>query len=231
MPDEHLSGEDERRLLEVFEQSSLQDYPNPDRMGCPGRPFLRTLAFDRKSIPITDPNLTHVTRCSPCFREFRDFREQARRRSRATRASAIAAIVLLAVGLSFYFVSRRTGNVNGSGSSGPYQTASLDLKSFVLPRGAEAPESGSTAETLQLPRRKLSLTITLPLASPPGPYEVQVLKAIENPLAAASGDAQAQNGATAMVVKLDLSTFTPGKYLLGIRRQSRDWTYYSIGVL
>ena len=38
-------------LLEVFEQSSLQDYPNPDRIGCPGQPFLRKLAFDRKSIP------------------------------------------------------------------------------------------------------------------------------------------------------------------------------------
>jgi hypothetical protein len=231
MPDEKLSGEDERRLLDIFEHSSLNDYPNPDRVGCPGSEFLRKMAFDRRSIPIADPRLNHATHCSPCFREFVDFRALVRGRTRSYRMAAIAAIVLLALGISVYLASRRSGNPGGTVTSGDYLSANLDLKDFVLSRGVTATESGASTETLELPRHRLSLKITLPLASPPGAYNIQVLREVDKPLAAASGDARTENGLTLLVVKLDLSTFVPGKYLVGIRRESRDWTYYSVALV
>src|ERR1700690_1190881 len=103
MDEEKLSPQEERRLLEMFERSSLNDYPNPEREGCPGTAFVRKLAFDRKSIPVRHPDLTHVARCSPCFREFLAYRKQAARRKMLKRVGALAAMVLLAIGLGVFF--------------------------------------------------------------------------------------------------------------------------------
>jgi hypothetical protein len=231
MPDENLSGEDERRLLELFEQSSLTDYPNPDRIGCPGQDFLRQLAFHRTSIPVGDERLNHITQCSPCFGEFVNFREEARRRIPSTRMLAFAAVLLLAIGLSVYFALRPHTGIPSPGSTEPYQAAKLDLKNFVLPRGPQPSDPATSVEAVELRRRRLSLTITLPLASPPGSYELQILREVDRPLATAAGQARMENGLTLLVVKLDLSSFEPGKYLVGIRRASRDWTYYPIAII
>ncbi|HWF45991.1 MAG TPA: hypothetical protein VG168_03210, partial [Bryobacteraceae bacterium] len=51
---------EERELLDLLSESALNDYPNPERIGCPGEVFLRQLATDRKSVPIRDPRLDHV---------------------------------------------------------------------------------------------------------------------------------------------------------------------------
>ena len=42
MDEEKLSPKEERSLLDIFEQSSLHDYPNPEPKDCPGKPFLRS---------------------------------------------------------------------------------------------------------------------------------------------------------------------------------------------
>jgi hypothetical protein len=34
-----------------------------------------------------------------------------------------------------------------------------------------------------------------------------------------------------LLVKIDLSFLQPGKYFFGIRRASRDWTYYPVEVV
>jgi hypothetical protein len=173
MDEEKLSPQEERRLLEVFGQSSLNDYPNHEREGCPDTAFVRKLAFDRKSIPIRHPDLTHVARCSPCFREFLAYRKQAARRRILKRAGALAAMVFLAVGLGVFFTGG-LGRLSQPHDSGAYVAANLDLRNLVVLRGI--PESTSTpaAELSRLPRHRLALTITLPLASQAGRYEVEV---------------------------------------------------------
>src|SRR5579862_7870497 len=103
MDEEKLSPQEERRLLEMLEQSSLNDYANPERKGCPDTAFVRKLAFHRKSIPIRHPDLTHVARCSPCFRDFLTYRKQAARQRILKRVAAVAAMVFRAIGLGTLF--------------------------------------------------------------------------------------------------------------------------------
>ncbi|MCU1329094.1 MAG: hypothetical protein JWN34_4464, partial [Bryobacterales bacterium] len=76
MDEEKLPPHLERQLLDASEQAALRDFPNPDRVGCPGTEFLRTLAADRRSVSVRDPRLDHVTHCSPCFTEFARFRAE-----------------------------------------------------------------------------------------------------------------------------------------------------------
>ena len=232
MDEERLSSEDERRLLGMFEQSSLNDYPNPERIGCPGSAFLKKLATDRTSIPLPDPNLSHVTHCSPCFREFREFREQARRRKRFNRVATLAAMTLVVAGLSLYF---------GTGGHSPFEThggdhvpvvaANLNLKDFVLLRGLAESEAAGPEQTRVLHRGNLALTITLPLASEPGTYEFEVVRDPDKPLAFAKGEARTQNGLAVATVKLDISGLPSGAYFWGIRRESQAWAYCPIRII
>ena len=230
MNEEKLSPQEERRLLEMLEQSSLNDYANPERKGCPDTAFVRKLAFHRKSIPIRHPDLTHVARCSPCFRDFLTYRKQAARQKILKRVGTLAAMVLLATGLSVFFMGG-LGRLSQRHDSGAYIAAYLDLRNFVVLRGI--PESTSTpaAEPSRLPRNRLTLTITLPLASQAGEYEIEIQRNTGKPLAVASGDARIENGLTMISVKIDLSNLSPGEYVVGIRRTSYDWTYYPVRVV
>src|SRR3954470_13408752 len=40
MNDERLTPEQRRTMLDLLEQAALHDYPNPERIGCPGADFL-----------------------------------------------------------------------------------------------------------------------------------------------------------------------------------------------
>jgi len=219
--------EEERRWLEVFQQAALNDFPNPQRIGCPGSDFLRRLAYDRKSIPLNDPALTHVTRCSPCFREFADLRGQASKR--ITRRSLIliatGAIAATAVGI-WQFPKFRQNAV----SNGTYVAASLDLKDRSVVRGNSDSSRSPKVNSLSLPRRRVSLTITLPFASPSGDYEVRILREVDKPLLTASGQAHIADGATLLNVHLDLGSLANGQYLLGIHRVPLDWTYHPVAI-
>lgn len=57
----------------LFDELMAGAYPNPERIGCPPRDVLITLA--RRERPIGDPAYAHLTRCSPCYLEGRAIQE------------------------------------------------------------------------------------------------------------------------------------------------------------
>ena len=234
MDEEKPSPEEERQLLNLFEQAALRDFPNPDRIGCPGSGFLRKMATHRKAISVRDPRLRHVARCSPCFQEFSAFRSKAVARRKRNRLSLIAAgIVVIAMSVVGVVERARLSPifVTGTRSGGQtYVAATLDLKDRSIIRGAEERPPAAATNSLKLPHRKVDLTITLPFASPAGWYEVQLLREIGNPLRSASGDARIEKGLTLLTVKLDLFELTPGQYLVGIRRVPWDWTFHPVTI-
>jgi hypothetical protein len=226
MAEEHLSPDEERKLLDLLEKSALSDYPNPDRVGCPGAPFLRRLAYDRKSIPLGDRGLDHVTHCSPCFAEFAEFRNQARRRKQLMRAAAAAAVVVAAAA-SWYALRPRQvvpPPVVATNRPDPFQDFRINLQNRSVPRGDRAP----TEKPLTVPRQQLRLSIELPLASEPGMYEAQILSSPDQPLVQSSGTATMNEGLTVLRIQTDLRSIPPGKYFLGFRRPPWDWTYIPI---
>lgn len=233
MAEESRPSEEERRFLELLEQAALNDYPNPERKGCPGAEFLRTLAHSRKSIPITDPRLDHLARCSPCYREFAAFREQAtHRRSLRKRAGVLAAIAAgAAVPILWLWTQDGRSPAAPRGEMQKpapveYAKAQLDLTNRSVTRGG--PPAAAGGDDLVLPRQRLDVSVLLPVGSETGTYEVQILREVDQPLVSATGTADRRDGETIVHFRTDLSALPAGKYLLGLRQRPWDWAYNPI---
>jgi hypothetical protein len=100
-PIKMLSRQEEKELLRSGEDLLLTDFPNPERLGCPGTELLKRLAFRSQSLTLTDRNryLDHMTCCSPCFSEFSAFVDQARHRRRLA-VVGLCAVLILTLGLT-----------------------------------------------------------------------------------------------------------------------------------
>lgn len=228
MADTSGSSGEERHLLDLLTKSALKDYPNPERIGCPGQEFLRTLAFDRNSIPLNDSRLDHVVHCSPCFRELTELKSDAKTyRQRVWVASGAAAAVVI-TGVALW----GTGNLRRilpatHDNSGPI-VAQIDLQNRSIIRGAPAPSSKT--QPILIPSGNLKLSILLPVGSEPATYDVQVLKDVDRPLIAGSGQASIIDGVTTLKLSVNTSSLAPGNYLLGIRQPPLDWAFNPIRV-
>jgi hypothetical protein len=220
MDDEQLTSKQDRRMLELLEEAALNDYPNPDRIGCPGTDFLKRLATDRRSISLSDPALDHVASCSPCFREFAGYRDRAKR-AKVTRRVAIAtgaAFVVAGGTAGFRVVTGKAKQTPATEES--YEDRDFDMFNDGPERGAADGQSASP----DLPRKRLNLHLTLPFASPEGDYEVQVMGPNGATGVKASGTAHIVKGKTLLRIRLDLTKLQPNTYTLAIRRIPYDWT-------
>jgi hypothetical protein len=167
-----------------FDELFGRAYPNPDRVGCPPRDVLVSLA--RREQPIGDPAYDHIKECSPCYLEGRAIQEtDALQQRRRIQTWAAAAVIALAAGTGAWILTARSGSVDAE------IQAQLDLRPYAIMR-SETP----TAERppLQLPRRRrVLLTLLLPTGSEPGPYEVEIRDAGAVSRASARGDADLRN--------------------------------------
>jgi hypothetical protein len=60
-------------LIKAFDRVVHEDYPNPERAGCPGRPALTALAKDSK--PFGPDSLSeHIRHCAACLVELKELR-------------------------------------------------------------------------------------------------------------------------------------------------------------
>lgn len=228
------------RLQQTIQEAILRDYPNPERKGCPGSETIQELAADRLTRG-TSADWEHVTHCSPCYREYlisvEELRQRRKHRNRVVLAGGIAGLCIL--GLAIWRVAL-IPTVPGPPPPDVVQkppavrepetvAAVLNLESLSATRGnSGSPKAGD--EIQRLPRRRLQLSIFLPIGSKAGPYDVQIIteSSPKSPLVSQSGEARIVEGLTRLEITLDLSTLEPGTYLLTTRHVGSFWHYFRI---
>jgi hypothetical protein len=223
MNNEQKPTEEERELLELFSRSALNDYPNPERIGCPGEAFLRQLATNRKSIPITDPRLDHIVQCSPCFQEFSLFKERASKAPDKERtqpplrilayAAAVAALLVPTV-----WVIRHHGPFAPKFNEGASaRTMMMNFAVTSADRGG-SDNSSNPAVIQEYPREPLVLSIGLPRGSESGSYQFELRQPTEGVVVfRGSGTATILKGLTTFSLRLDLSKIPAGSYDARVR--------------
>ena len=203
--------------LEWFRQAIIRAYPNPDRIGCPPPDALEGMA--RRTVPMGQTEQDHIFHCSPCFSTYLDIRNQIRRQHAVRVAGVWAVAAMLVAALSY------TGYRVLSTPVPQQFTTAVNMQEHPVFRGIH--QAATHPSPFVFPRGIVHLALTLPLASEPGVYQVQVCRDEQTaPLLATSGQAVLRSdGSTLLKVDLDTYKLRPGKYALGFRKNDADWSY------
>lgn len=203
-------------------------YPNPERIGCPEPAVFE--ALKRREITFDDPVWAHIERCSPCYRQFADIRETLFKQDRINdfrkvARLALVAIVLVAVGASLYIWQRsRASDAQSTIASNRGEAAVLNFEDGSELRGAQShPGASENSGVQHLPRSRLNLTVYLPLGSPAGEYELEIVRASGESVWRAQARATIKDGLTSIPVKGDLRNVPAGEYSFRFRRLGETW--------
>lgn len=203
--------------LEWFRQAIIRAYPNPQRVGCPAPEILEGMA--RRTVPISPSDQEHIFHCSPCFSRYLGIRNQIRRRRmiRLTGIAAVAALVLASIVFIGYRALYRTPT--------PQFATAFNLQERPVFRGLH--QAAIHPSPFVLPRGIVHLSLTLPLGSEPGAYQVQVCRDGQtDPLLSTSGQAVlGRGGSTVLAIDLNSAKLRSGKYALGVRKDDSEWSY------
>jgi hypothetical protein len=230
-------------LLDFARSYLSEAFPNPDREGCPPDAALRTLAFHPTE---SEPTITeHLSVCSPCFRRYGELLAELKSQMEAERrvswrhiptwskahtmlaGTAIACVLLIAIGAGLLLRRSRlpsTPPVETHRAPGPvepvspaiaYSPFSLNLSTVSPARGPESPTRGSQ-RPVRVPTSPLDLTLTLPLGSQEGTYDVK-LTAGGRTLWSKSAQARLHKGKTLIQVEADFRQIPLGLYNLEVQ--------------
>jgi len=225
------SEREEKRILAALGRSLLRDFPNPDRIGCPGAEVLKRVATHEMNLSEAEKWLDHLTSCSPCYRDFSQFQIAYRSRRTRTLVAIAATIVMVAciAGWALFLRQKAPLVQRPKEPSVPRQeeplvtqTAVLDLRDRSPQRG---PEPGPALPPLEMARNVSHLEIYLPLGSDEGLYDVRITTTQGEALLVATARAKIEQGLTSMGVDVTASTIRPGRYILNIRAHSWEWSF------
>lgn len=192
-------------------------YPNPDHVGCPTQQTLADIA--NKKLLAAPAEQNHIFHCSPCFATYLAIRNQIRR-SRIIRLSTICTCsTVLFVGLAVYTYHQRS-------ISPPQQFATaFNLQERPVFRGTQP--AIIHPSPFVLPRGIVHLSLTLPLGSQAGAYQLRICRdKSDQPLLTTSGAAALRaDGSTVLNVDVNSASLHGGPYALGIRRDDGEWNY------
>jgi hypothetical protein len=222
MPDQS-PDEISTEIQHLLQQAVLNNYPNPERRGCPGMAVLREVV--RRQSPIRDAHWEHVAHCSPCFQEFLELRTNlsATRKRLVRRNRIVLASLLMVAGI--------VGALIWKGPPKPVSptitaeaTSDVDMRPFSVMRGESKNPQSTEQYAGILSRKRSRLNVILPVGAQEGTYEVRLM---DNDLHAviASGKAPASlaDHMLRLTITFDLTEVSPGPYVIASRRDGGGW--------
>jgi hypothetical protein len=221
------SKRQEEKLRKLAKDVFLNEFPNPDRKGCPDSQTIRAIAFGRVTGEEAQKWHVHAATCSPCTREYVSFRKEAAR-ARSVRTLLIAAAAVFLFVVVGWAVLSKLGVPLGHGVvawAEGWQPAQTDLRGHEALRGAE---TGPQLPPPVIPRGKLVWTIDLPVGSEPGHYDIELQQPRGSTVARASGTAILVNGLTVLNIRIDTRRAHAGACSLRVHPPQRSWSRFAI---
>jgi hypothetical protein len=234
-----------KELLDFARSYLSEAFPNPDRQGCPPDAALRSLAFNPRE---SEPTVTeHLATCSPCFRRYSELLGELKSQPRVeprlsfTRISAWSKahpvlagtaalcmlLIVIGVGLLLHGIRqpntppmdthRKPNPTEPLNPTVAYSPFSLDLSALSPVRGSES--ATGTPRRVPVPSSPLELTLTLPLASAEGRYDLRLTGGSEI-VWSKSAQAHLLKGKTLIQVEADFRQIPARNYNLEVRSSS-----------
>jgi hypothetical protein len=231
--------QDDSELFEELQKHILENYPNPNRIGCIDHATLETWVYAPEKLNLADPKYLHVLKCAECTRELIELRKLRKNQSEPAeigvpskarqpsrwRWAALAAVFLccLAVAGIIYWRSRPATDTSQETHATPVPVT-IDLSQAGTTRGGGA----SSVPAIDLPRRVIHAHVILPYFSPGGNYVVTVSTDRGGASDKATGRAVAnvQGFHADLTVTLDLRSLAQGTYFLATTHEGDPASYY-----
>jgi hypothetical protein len=202
----------EQELMEALSSVTRKDGPVQKLGNCPTVADLRRFATGKCNPVQRDKLLAHLGTCERCLTVLREMRERGILVRRTSLALAVAAVLAVAV----WATLDRSSSVSSA-------VATVDLRLASPTRGIE---NNDGAAAVIAPRKAGWLRIILPIGGE-GKYESQILRRGQNvPMLFTSGEAHLENHDVVLDLPINLSSLTPGRYSLALRREGSEWVYY-----
>lgn len=217
-----------------------EQFPNPQRQGCPGPEVLMRLAYRRMPLEEAEPWLDHFSRCSPCFREFEQLQLQARQlrqlRWKLVAGVAVALCSSLALWWTYSHEKAIRARSNQPSQSQPAPQArlaqppqvSLNFENALSQRDTDQQNSNAP----RLPRGPVEISIYLPAGSEPGRYEMELRgsEKASSPQVRFEGAANPEGARMVLKCSPDFSAMEPGTYILALRCNGGRWRYSPVAI-
>jgi hypothetical protein len=220
---------DETELLKVATDTLTSDFPNPERLSCPGASTLQAIAGRRLSLPDVDDVIDHIATCSPCFSAYSAYRKEHRSRTYRRRYGAV--MVFLTVAFASWYLGRE---VLSPTRRSPQQISEITPLAAVLDfHNSTAERSDQTPlprpqEAPHLQRSLLNLQIRLPLGTEDGSYTVQFRNNAGGIAVQSTGTVKWDGTTETLSTQIDLRTVVPGQYTVAVRKGAASWHQYSV---
>jgi len=218
MPD-HSPEELSNEIQRLLQQAVLDNYPNPERRGCPGDGVLQEVA--RRQVPIHDQDWEHITHCSPCFRQFLDLRQEMTvvrsrlvRRNRFVLGGVFAVIAAAGVLLLTKPSQHPEANVVAEAHT------DVDMRPFSVTRSGSDQKTPAKEFAGVLDRKRNQLNVILPVGADEGNYEVRLMDDdLHRIVTSGTTTASFRDHLVRLQVDFDLTNVQPGRYVLASRRE------------
>jgi hypothetical protein len=212
----------------ALRQGLREQFPNPQRTGCPKSDVLKRLAQGRMKLDEAEVWLDHFSRCSPCFCDFEELRSHTKRRRQFIWGGATAAVIIVGAILGQWMTGWRHRE---SPSIQTAQTLQISLH-FENVTSQRDPEFEPDTSLQQLPRKTISLSIYLPAGSEAGNYEIAIfsMRVAGVPLTTFAGKAEIESGRAVLRTTADLANLEPGARVLALRLPGGRWRYFPVVV-
>ena len=189
---------------------------------CPDEGFLRDLARKSKSIALSDPRIDHTANCRNCMSRLLELRGENRSRHRRTAFTAAitsCSLIAVLVVVAWYVTQRKAPSAN---------TAVVEQTVNLWDAGTVRGEQPGQLESVELPAKRVHLTIILPRFSFAGQYLVAVTRDQNGNGVVAEGVAPTSGSGTQqkVAVDLDLRSVKAGAYFLSTTHEQDQAAYY-----
>jgi hypothetical protein len=232
--------DDDTILFERMREYVIENYPNPERIGCLDHETLAAFVESPGKLDFSDPKYLHIFKCAECTCELNDLRrlreERGFRQQQITGLTSAhgwkgfavaAAVCLVAVIVVLTWRERSKQVVTNERMEVPVHQL-VDLSQDGIPRGLN---ESAIQPPISLPKRLIELDLVLPFYSPPGDYRITISKARGEGVVLSQLSAAVSHGPrTELHTNLDLRTFRPGEYYLGTHQDGDSVYYYPVRI-
>jgi hypothetical protein len=218
------SEDQDTALFKSLEQFVLDNYPNPQRIGCLPRAQLEALLDHPGSLNQKDVKYTHIMECAECTRDLIGLREARSQGAMKHHPNYRSVVFALCAGILIALLGGIWIGAHFRPQPAPTQLASaeqlVDLASVPSLRGDQR-DTG-----IEMLKDAGRFIFELPPYTPPGKFHVSLLNKDQEEIVSTDTESRGDKGHLKLPVSLDISHLAAGEYRLALRSEHDTAPYF-----